>query len=61
MINAMAVVGSGAYGTNCNGPATSLFFQNVDDKLSTYASGISARDTRLKVNQCTDEKEDIQI
>ncbi len=60
-VNAMAVVGSGGYGSTCTGPATSLFFQNVNDHLSSYASGVSARDTRLKVNECSDSTETVQI
>lgn len=57
----MAVVGSGPYVGTCTGPATTLFFQNVDDPLSSYASGVSARETRLKVNECTESTEAIQI
>lgn len=61
LVNAMAAVGSGPYGSNCTGPATSLFFQNFDDQLSSYASGVSARNTREKVNECTDVTEEIKI
>lgn len=60
-VNAMAAVGSGGYGSNCNGPVTSLFFQNVNDPLSSYASGKSAEATRLKVNECSDSTETVQI
>lgn len=61
MINSMAVVGSGPYVGTCTGPATTLFFQNVDDPLSSYASGVSARETRIKVDECTESTEAIQI
>lgn len=52
----MVAVGSGGYNGDCTGPVTSLFFQNVNDQLSSYASGESAKNIRLAVNQCTDDK-----
>lgn len=60
-ISGLAVVGSWPYTGTCSGPVPSLFFQNVDDHLSSYASGINARNTRLKVNECTETVEDVQI
>lgn len=61
-INGLAVVWSGGFTGTCTGPAPSLFFQNVDDRLSSYASGISARDTRLKLNECNESStENVQI
>lgn len=61
-ISGLAVVGSGGYTGACSGPVPSLFFQNVDDHLSSYASGVSARNTRLKVNECDESStENIQI
>lgn len=61
-ISGLAVVGSGWYTGTCSGPAPSLFFQNVDDHLSSYASGVSAKNTRLKVNECDESQtENIQI
>ena len=61
-ISGLAVVGSGWYTGTCSGPVPSLFFQNVDDHLSSYASGISAKNTRLKVNECDESQtENIQI
>ena len=39
----------------------SLFFQNVNDQLSSYASGMSARDTRIKVNECRETTESVQV
>ena len=52
----MVAVGSGGYSGECTGPVTSLFFQNVNDPLSSYASGKSAEKIRLAVNQCSDDK-----
>lgn len=61
-ISGLAVVGSGPYTSACSGPAPSLFFQNTNDHLSSYDSGISARDIRLKVNECdTSSTESVQI
>ena len=61
-INGLAAVGSGGFTGACTGPAPSLFFQNVDDHLSSYASGVSARNTRLKVNECSESStENVQI
>lgn len=61
-ISGLAVVGSGGYTGTCSGPVPSLFFQNVDDHLSSYASGISARNTRLKTNECDESStENVQI
>ena len=57
----LAVVGSWPYTGTCSGPVPSLFFQNVDDHLSSYASGINARNTRLKVDECSESTESIQI
>lgn len=55
-------MGSGGYTGTCSGPVPSLFFQNVDDHLSSYASGISARNTRLKTNECDESStENVQI
>lgn len=60
-VSGLAVVGSGPFGSACSGPVPSLFFQNVNDPLSSYASGKSAEATRLKVNECTDATETVQI
>lgn len=38
VIRGMAGVGSAGYSGNCTGPVASLLYQNVDDKLSSYAS-----------------------
>ena len=60
-VSGLAVVGSGAFGSTCSGPVPSLFFQNVNDPLSSYASGKSAETTRLKVDECTDSTESVQV
>ncbi len=60
-MSGLAVVGSWPYTGECSGPVPSLFFQNVDDHLSSYASGISARNIRLKTNECSETTENIQI
>ena len=61
-LSGLAVVGSGAFGSTCSGPVPSLFFQNVNDPLSSYASGVSARNTRIKVNECDESStENVQI
>jgi polyhydroxybutyrate depolymerase len=61
-VSGLAVVGSGPFGSTCSGPVPSLFFQNTNDQLSSYASGISARNTRLKVNECDESQtENVQI
>lgn len=61
-LSGMAVVGSGAFGSTCSGPVPSLFFQNVDDPLSSYASGVSARNTRLKADECDESvTENVQV
>jgi hypothetical protein len=57
----MVAVGSGGYNGECSGPVTSLFFQNVNDQLSTYASGKSAQKIRLAINQCTDVSETVTV
>lgn len=57
----MVAVGSGGYSGECTGPVTSLFFQNVNDPLSSYASGKSAEKIRLGVNQCEDISETVVI
>lgn len=57
LVKGMVAVGSGGYNGECAGPATSLFFQNVNDQLSSYASGKSAEKIRLTVNQCEDISE----
>lgn len=57
----MTAVGSGGYNGDCTGPVTSLFFQNVNDPLSSYASGESAKKIRLAVNQCSDKTEDVKV
>lgn len=53
-ISGLAVVGSGAFGSTCTGPVPTLFFQNTNDQLSSYASGKSAEKTRLTVNACNE-------
>lgn len=61
-ISGLAVVGSGGYVGTCSGPAPSLFYQNTNDHLSSYASGVSARNSRLKINECDESQtENIQI
>ncbi len=60
-IKGMAVVGSGGYSGECTGPVTSLFYQNVNDHLSSYASGKSAEKIRLAVNQCQDISETMRV
>lgn len=61
-MNGLAVVGSGSFTGACSGPAPSIFFQNVDDHLSSYASGVQAKNIRLKVNECSESStESIQI
>ncbi len=61
-ISGLAVVGSGGFNGACSWPVPSLFFQNQNDHLSSYASGISARNARLKVNECDESStENIQI
>jgi polyhydroxybutyrate depolymerase len=57
----LAVVGSWPYTGTCSWPVPSLFFQNVDDPLSSYASGISARNTRVKADECSESTENIPI
>lgn len=57
----MVAVGSGGYAGDCTGPVTSLFYQNPNDKLSSYASGKSAEAIRKKVNQCEEASEIITI
>lgn len=58
----LSVVGSGPFGNICSGPVPSLLFQNVNDPLSSYASGVSARNTRIKANECDESQtENIQI
>ncbi len=61
LINALAVVGSGWYSGTCTGPVTSLFFQNTNDQLSSYESGLSAAKIRKTVNECSETTESIQI
>ncbi len=53
----MVAVGSGGYSGECSGPVTSLFYQNENDHLSSYAAGKSAEKIRLAVNQCEDISE----
>lgn len=61
-MSGLAVVGSGPFTGACSGPAPSIFFQNVDDHLSSYSSGVQARNIRLKVNECSESStESIQI
>ncbi len=60
-VKGMVAVGSGGYSGECTGPVTSLFFQNVNDPLSSYASGKSAEKIRLGVNQCEDISETVVI
>jgi len=60
-VSGLAVVWSGPFGSACSGPVPSLFFQNVNDQLSSYASGMSARDTRIKVNECRETTESVQV
>lgn len=61
-MSGLAVVGSGPFTGACSGPAPSIFFQNVNDHLSSYASGVQARNIRLKVNECSESStESIQI
>ncbi|MBP7823220.1 S-layer homology domain-containing protein [Candidatus Gracilibacteria bacterium] len=60
-MSGLAVVGSGGFNGTCTGPVPSLFFQNVNDQLSSYASGVSARDIRLQVNECKETTESVQI
>jgi polyhydroxybutyrate depolymerase len=61
-MSGLAVVGSGGYTGTCSGPVPSLFYQNVDDHLSSYVSGVSARNTRLKTNECDESStENVQI
>lgn len=61
-MSGLAVVGSGPFTGACSGPAPSIFFQNVDDHLSSYASGVQAKNIRLKVNECSESStESIQI
>lgn len=57
----MVAVGSGGYNADCTGPATSLFYQNVNDHLSSYASGLAAQKIRLKVNECQDISETVVV
>lgn len=60
-MSGLAVVGSGGFNGTCTGPVPALFFQNVNDQLSSYASGVSARDIRLQVNECKETTESVQI
>ena len=61
-LSGLAVVGSGGFVGTCSGPVPSLFFQNVNDHLSSYASGVSARNARLKVDECDESStENVQI
>lgn len=60
-MSGLAVVGSGPFTGACSGPAPSIFFQNVDDHLSSYASGVQAKNIRLKVNECSDQTQSVQI
>lgn len=60
-VSGLTVVGSGPFTGTCSGPAPSLFFQNVDDHLSSYASGKIAESIRLKVNECSDKTVNVQI
>lgn len=60
-ISGLAVVGSGPFTGACTGPAPSIFFQNVDDQLSSYASGKSAESLRIKVDECSDQTQSVQI
>jgi polyhydroxybutyrate depolymerase len=60
-VSGLAVVGSGPFTGACSGSAPSLFFQNVDDRLSSYASGKSAEAQRIKVDECSDQTQSVQI
>ncbi len=61
VVRGMAGVGSSGYSGNCTGPVASLLYQNVDDKLSSYASGVSGREIRKKVNLCSDKTTSMKI
>lgn len=61
-IRALATVGSGGFTGSCTGPVGALMYQNTNDHLSSYASGLVARDARLKANKCDNTKyENISI
>ena len=60
-ISGLAVVGSGPFTGTCAWPAPSLFFQNVDDQLSSYASGKSAESLRVKLDTCSEQTQSVQI
>jgi polyhydroxybutyrate depolymerase len=61
LVKGMVAVGSGGYKSDCTGPVTTLLYQNVNDHLSSYASGKSAEQIRLTVNQCGPETEDVKV
>ncbi len=60
-LSGMAAIGSGGFNGACTGPVSSLLYQNVDDRLSSYESGRSAEWIRKTVNKCTEDFEDIMV
>ena len=61
LVRGMAWVGSAGYSGNCTWPVASLLYQNIDDPLSSYASGASGREIRKKVNLCSEETTPVKI
>lgn len=55
VLRAIGTVGGGTTINNCNGPTAAIIMHNPDDTLSTFKSGLTARDQLLKQNSCGPE------
>jgi polyhydroxybutyrate depolymerase len=53
VIRGIGSLGGGITAGNCTGPVASMVWHNPKDNLAPYSSGIAARDTLLRVNQCS--------
>lgn len=53
-IRASGSLGGGTSQRGCSGPVAAITMHNPDDRLSSFAQGIQARDLHLQQNQCSE-------
>ena len=54
-LRAIGSVGGGITRTDCQSPTAAIIMHNPEDRLSSFSSGIAARDVLLEQNQCSSE------
>lgn len=58
-IRAIGTVGGGITRNECQSPTAAIIMHNPEDRLSSFTSGIAARDLLLEQNKCSSESQPV--